>query len=140
MKQLLRTVFYDKHVSLGAKMVEFGGWDMPVQYETGIIQEHLSTRKRAGLFDASDMGRFTVGGSGALDFLQHVLTNNAEALQIEEGQYTMIPNEAGGALDDAYLYRFVEDEYRLVVNAANREKDWTSPVGPQGKIQSGGPR
>ncbi len=124
MKQLLRTVFYDKHVSLGAKMVEFGGWDMPVQYETGIIQEHLSTRKRAGLFDVSHMGRFTVGGSGALDFLQHVLTNNAEALQIEEGQYTMIPNEAGGALDDAYLYRFVEDEYLLVVNAANREKDW----------------
>ena len=124
MKQLLRTVFWDKHVSLGAKMVEFGGWDMPVQYESGIIQEHLSTRKLAGLFDVSHMGRFIVGGPGALDFLQHVLTNNAEALQIEEGQYTMIPNEAGGALDDAYLYRFVEDEYLLVVNAANREKDW----------------
>src|SRR5210317_1400991 len=124
MKQLLKTVFFDKHVNLGAKMVEFGGWDMPVQYESGIVQEHLSTRKQAGLFDVSHMGRFIIGGPQALDFLQHVLTNNAAALDIEEGQYTMIPNESGGAVDDAYLYRFVEDEYVLVVNAANREKDW----------------
>ena len=124
MKQLLKTVFFDKHVNLGAKMVEFGGWDMPVQYESGIVQEHLSTRRQAGLFDVSHMGRFIIGGPHALDFLQHVLTNNAAALEIEEGQYTMIPNESGGAVDDAYLYRFVEDEYLLVVNAANREKDW----------------
>ena len=124
MKQLLKTVFFDKHVNLGAKMVEFGGWDMPVQYESGIVQEHLSTRRQAGLFDVSHMGRFIIGGPQALDFLQHVLTNNAAALDIEEGQYTMIPNECGGAVDDAYLYRFVEDEYVLVVNAANREKDW----------------
>jgi aminomethyltransferase len=124
MKQLLKTVFYDKHVNLGAKMVEFGGWDMPVQYESGIVQEHLSTRRQAGLFDVSHMGRFIVGGPHALDFLQYVLTNNAAALEIEEGQYTMIPNENGGALDDAYLYRFVADEYLLVVNAANRKKDW----------------
>ncbi len=125
MKQLHKTVFYDKHVSRGAKMVEFGGWDMPVQYESGIVQEHLSTRKQAGLFDVSHMGRFIVGGRHALDFLQFALTNNAAALEIEEGQYTMIPNENGGAVDDAYLYRFVEDEYLLVVNAANREKDWS---------------
>jgi aminomethyltransferase len=124
MKELLKTVFYDKHVSLGAQMVEFGGWDMPVQYQAGIVQEHLSTRKQAGLFDVSHMGRFIVSGQGALDFLQHALTNNAAALEVEEGQYTMIPNETGGAIDDAYLYRFVEDEYLLVVNAANREKDW----------------
>jgi aminomethyltransferase len=124
MKQLLKTVFYDKHVSLGAKMVEFGGWEMPVQYKPGIVQEHLSTRRQAGLFDVSHMGRFSVGGAGALDFLQHALTNNAAALELEEGQYTMIPNESGGAVDDAYLYRFVENEYLLVVNAANREKDW----------------
>ncbi len=124
MEQLLKTVFYDKHVNLGAKMVEFGGWDMPVHYESGIVQEHLSTRRQAGLFDVSHMGRFIVGGPGALDFLQYVLTNNAAALEIEEGQYTMIPNENGGALDDAYLYRFVADEYLLVVNAANRKKDW----------------
>jgi aminomethyltransferase len=124
MKELLKTVFHEKHRNLGAQMVDFGGWDMPVQYKTGIVQEHLSTRKHVGLFDVSHMGRFIISGKGALEYLQHVLTNNAAALEVEEGQYTMIPNEAGGAIDDAYLYRFVEDEYLLVVNAANREKDW----------------
>src|SRR5210317_2375981 len=124
MEQLHKTVFYEKHVSLGAKMVEFGGWDMPVQYEAGIVQEHLKTRKQAGLFDVSHMGRFIVSGSEALAFLQHVLTNNAAALEIEESQYTMIPDESGGAVDDAYLYRFWADEYLLVVNASNRQKDW----------------
>ncbi len=124
MEQLLKTVFYEKHVGLGAQMVAFGGWEMPVQYETGIIQEHLNTRKKVGLFDVSHMGRFTIRGPAAREFLQHVLTNNAAALEVEEGQYTMIPDENGGAVDDAYLYRFVEDEYLLVVNAANREKDW----------------
>jgi aminomethyltransferase len=124
MEQLLKTVFYEKHVELGAKMVEFGGWEMPVQYETGIVQEHLSTRKQAGLFDVSHMGRFIISGPDALDFLQLVLSNNAAALEVDESQYTMIPDEKGGAVDDAYLYRFFEDEYLLVVNAANREKDW----------------
>ena len=124
MEKLLKTVLNEAHVKLGAQMVEFGGWEMPVQYESGIVQEHLKTRKQAGLFDVSHMGRFIVSGDKALDFLQHVLTNNAAALEVEEGQYTMIPNETGGAIDDAYLYRFVEDEYLLVVNAANREKDW----------------
>jgi aminomethyltransferase len=125
MEQLLKTVFYEKHVDLGAKMVEFGGWDMPVQYETGIVQEHLLTRKQAGVFDVSHMGRFIIEGPNALGFLQHVLSNNAAALEVEESQYTMIPDENGGAIDDAYLYRFVEEEYLLVVNAANREKDWS---------------
>ena len=96
MKQLLKTVFYDQHVDLGAKMVEFGGWDMPVQYEAGIVQEHLATRKQAGVFDVSHMGRFIVGGPGARDFLQHVLTNNAAAIEVEESQYTMIPDKSGG--------------------------------------------
>ncbi|UCD88301.1 MAG: glycine cleavage system aminomethyltransferase GcvT, partial [Desulfobacterales bacterium] len=126
MSQLQRTVFYDQHVALGAKIVEFAGWQMPIFYPTGIVEEHLLTRKGAGLFDVSHMGRFIVRGSGALNFLQHVLTNNAEALDIREmgAQYTLIPNEAGGAVDDAYLYRFVQEEYLLVVNGANREKDW----------------
>jgi len=105
-------------------MVEFAGWEMPLHYETGIVQEHLITRKEAGLFDISHMGRFTVRGPDAIDFLQHALTNNAAALEEEEGHYTMIPNESGGVIDDAYLYRFVPDEYLLVVNAANREKDF----------------
>ncbi|UCG80365.1 MAG: glycine cleavage system aminomethyltransferase GcvT [Desulfobacterales bacterium] len=126
MSELQRTVLYDQHVTLGAKIVEFVGWEMPIFYPTGIVEEHLLTRKGAGLFDVSHMGRFIVRGSGALNFLQHVLTNNAEALDIREtgAQYTLIPNEAGGAVDDAYLYRFVQEEYLLVVNGANREKDW----------------
>ena len=126
MGELQRTIFYDRHVALDAKMVEFAGWEMPVFYPTGIVQEHLSTRKTVGLFDVSHMGRFTVRGAGALRFLQHVLTNNAEALDPRRigAQYTLIPTETGGAIDDAYLYRFVEEEYLLVVNAANREKDW----------------
>jgi aminomethyltransferase len=126
MSDLLKTVFYDRHVALGAKIVEFFGWEMPMFYPTGIVKEHLATRKHAGLFDVSHMGRFIIRGSGALKFLQHVLSNNAEALDIREigAQYTFIPNNTGGAVDDAYLYRFVEDEYLLVVNGVNREKDW----------------
>ena len=121
---MLRTVLHEKHVSLGATMVDFGGWDMPLHYRTGIVEEHLATRKSVGLFDISHMGRFILRGSGALAFLQHVLTNNAAALDAGFAQYTMIPNGHGGALDDAYLYRFIPDEYLLVVNAANREADW----------------
>jgi aminomethyltransferase len=126
MTEIQRTVLYDRHVALGAKMVEFAGWEMPVFYQSGIINEHLATRKEAGIFDVSHMGRFVIRGAGALRFLQHVLTNNAKALDNRAvgAQYTIIPNETGGAIDDAYLYRFVEDEYLLVVNAANREKDW----------------
>ena len=118
-----RTVLYESHVSLMGKMVGFGSWEMPVQYPTGIIEEHLLTRRKSGLFDVSHMGRFVIRGKGALDFLQQVLTNNSAGLLPGKAQYTMIPNETGGALDDAYLYRFFEDEYLLVVNAVNREKD-----------------
>ena len=124
MGTLNKTALNDQHVKLGANMVEFGGWEMPLHYESGIIQEHLTTRKAAGLFDISHMGRFTVRGKDAVAFLQHVLSNNAAALEEEEGHYTMIPNENGGVIDDAYLYRFVPDEFILVVNAANREKDF----------------
>lgn len=124
MEKLNKTALNDRHVKMGAKMVEFAGWEMPLHYETGIVQEHLVTRKEAGLFDISHMGRFSVRGKDALDFLQHALTNNAAALEEEEGQYTMIANENGGVIDDAYLYRFVPDAYLLVVNAANRDKDF----------------
>ena len=121
-----RGVLYDRHVALGAEIVEFGGWQMPLHYPTGIVKEHLATRQGAGLFDVSHMGRFLVRGGDALAFLQHTLTNNAEALDpIEIGaQYTVIANETGGAIDDAYLYHFTDDAYLLVVNAANRQKDW----------------
>lgn len=121
-----RTPLYPHHIRLNAKMVEFGGWEMPLHYPDGIIHEHLWTRKKAGLFDVSHMGRFVFGGRGARDFLQHVLTNNVDALNTTDrgAQYTILPNDCGGAVDDAYLYRFREDEYLLVVNAANRLKDW----------------
>ena len=126
MNPLIQTVFHDRHVALGAKMVEFGGWDMPIMYPSGIVEEHLATRREAGLFDVSHMGRFVIRGEGAEGFLQHVLTNNAGALDPGEqgAQYTIIANENGGAVDDAYLYRFSREEYLLVVNASNREKDW----------------
>ena len=120
----MRTVLYDQHIELGARMVPFGGWEMPVQYPAGIVQEHLATRRDAGLFDVSHMGRFTIGGRDALAFLQRSLTNNAAALEPGLSQYTLIANADGGALDDAYLYRFEPERYLLVVNAANREKDW----------------
>ena len=128
-----RTRLYEKHLSLEARMVEFAGWEMPVQYPTGIVEEHLLTRKSAGLFDISHMGRFLVSGPGSLAFLQQVLTNNAAALEPGKAQYTMIPNPQGGAVDDAYLYcldigrtaaRQSHWQYLLVVNAVNRDKDW----------------
>jgi aminomethyltransferase len=128
-----RTPLYEMHLGLGARMVEFAGWEMPVQYPSGIVEEHLLTRKAAGLFDISHMGRFLVSGRGCLPFLQHVLTNNAAALESGKAQYTMIPNANGGAVDDAYLYcldaaKKAEGQgscrYLLVVNAVNREKDW----------------
>ncbi len=124
MGKSLRTAIFESHVALGAKITDFSGWDKPLQYPTGIMAEHLATRKQAGIFDVSHMGRFIIRGEQALAFLQHVLTNNAASLDVGLGQYTMIPNENGGVVDDAYLYRFVEDEYLLVVNAGNREKDW----------------
>lgn len=124
MDSLERTPLFERHVELGAQMVPFGGWEMPVQYPAGILQEHLATRSRAGLFDVSHMGRFIIKGEEALPFLQHALTNNAAALDVGESQYTLIPAPDGSAIDDAYLYRFFNDHYFLVVNAANRLKDW----------------
>ena len=123
MVDLLKTVLFEKHRDLDASIVEFGGWEMPIQYPTGILNEHMITREKAGIFDVSHMGRLYFKGEDTLPFLQHVLTNNAMALDTGESQYTLIQNEAGGAIDDAYLYRFKKDEYLLVVNASNREKD-----------------
>lgn len=105
-------------------MVEYSGWEMPLNYSTGILAEHLITRKFGGLFDISHMGRFLIKGQDALPFIQYVLTNNAVALEPGQSQYTLIATESGGAVDDAYLYRLDEKEYLLVVNAANTEKDW----------------
>ena len=123
MSELKRTQLYDLHVAAGATMVDFGGWEMPIKYPTDIVAEHLYTRHFCSLFDVSHMGRILVDGPQAVPFLQHVLSSNVMALDINQAQYAIIPNENGGAVDDAYLYRFEEDRYLLVVNAANTDKD-----------------
>ena len=124
MSDLRRTPLYELHTLEKASMAEFGGWYMPMQYPSGIVEEHMYTRAHCGLFDVSHMGRFLIDGEDALPFLQHVLTSNAQALDLNQAQYTIIPDADGGAIDDAYLYRFELDRYLLVVNAANAGKDW----------------
>ena len=123
MSQLHRTPLYDAHVALGATMVDFGGWEMPIQYPAGIVTEHLTTRKKCGIFDVSHMGRLVITGPQRLQFVQKVLSNDASRLVPGRAQYCIIPDEQGGAVDDAYLYRFEEDSLFLIVNASNREKD-----------------
>ena len=129
-KELKRTTLYSWHKEHGGQIVEFAGWEMPVAYEQGILEEHLCTRKFGGLFDISHMGRFLIRGIDAIPFMQHVLTNNVAALDPGVAQYTLIQNEGGGTIDDAYLYRLeegapsLESNYLLVVNAANKDKDW----------------
>lgn len=118
-----RTPLYDEHIKLGGKMVEFGGWEMPLNFPDGIIAEHLTTRRYGGIFDISHMGRFLISGD-ALPFLQYVLSNNAAALSPGQAHYTIMPTPSGGAVDDTYLYRLDETSFLLVVNAANTEKDW----------------
>ena len=122
--RLSRTVLHDWHATHGGRMVDFAGWSMPVQYRTGIIAEHLATRRGAGLFDVSHMGRYRVTGLGAESFLLETLTNNASGLGPQQAQYTFIANETGGVVDDAYLYRLAGEDFLLVVNAGNRAVDW----------------
>jgi aminomethyltransferase len=98
-----RTPFYHKHLESGGKLVDFAGWEMPIQYLSGIIVEHLTTRKSAGLFDVSHMGRFSIRGAGAAAFLDYALTNHAGGLELHNSHYTIIAQPDGGAVDDAWL-------------------------------------
>ena len=123
MSELKRTSLYPAHLAAGASLVDFGGWEMPVQYPTGIVAEHLYDRRHCGIFDVSHMGRLLVEGPDRLAFLQKVLSGNAAALTPGRAQYCMIPTETGGAVDDAYLYMYEPENYMLIVNAANTEKD-----------------
>lgn len=116
----LRTPLYDWHAGHGGRMVEFGGWDMPVQY-TGIVEEHRAVRTAAGLFDISHMGRLTFAGADALALIQQVYTNNAAAMKDGQVRYGLICNEHGGIRDDVLLYRW-PDDWTMVVNASNRDK------------------
>jgi aminomethyltransferase len=119
---LRRTPFHDIHARLGAKLVPFAGYEMPVQYPTGITAEHRAVRERAGLFDVSHMGEFVVRGSRAVDFVNHVTTNNVAVLAVGQVHYSTILNERGTIEDDCLVYRFA-DRLMMVVNASNREKD-----------------
>jgi aminomethyltransferase len=118
----MRTPLYEKHVELGAKMVPFAGWDMPVSYE-GIREEHSAVRTHAGMFDVSHMGEVEVEGPGALPFLQRVLSNDVAKIEIGGAQYSCLCNEEGGVLDDLFTYRLGGDRYLIVTNSANHEAD-----------------
>lgn len=122
--ELLQTPFHDWHAANGGRMVEFGGWHMPVQYST-IVEEHNVVRNAAGLFDISHMGRLRFSGDDACSFLDYLLTNDVSKLQVGQVRYSLVCNENGGVLDDVLVYR-LPDCYMLVVNASNRTKivDW----------------
>lgn len=121
---LKKTPLNEAHRSLGGKMVEFGGWDMPVQYTAGVIEEHLRTRTSAGLFDVSHMGEFWVEGEDAIPFVNRLTTNDVTKLVDGQAHYSALTNENGGVVDDLLVYRFDNDKLLLVVNAGTTEKDW----------------
>ena len=120
--ELKRTPLHEAHVAAGGKLVPFAGYEMPVQYPSGITAEHRAVRGAAGLFDVSHMGEVEVWGERARDFVQHVTTNDVDRLEVGQAQYSTLPNERGTLLDDLLVYRFA-DHYLLVVNASNRDKD-----------------
>ncbi|HUA39488.1 MAG TPA: glycine cleavage system aminomethyltransferase GcvT [Candidatus Sulfopaludibacter sp.] len=119
---LNRTPLFAAHQKLGAKLIDFGGWEMPVQY-TSIVEEHLAVRSAAGIFDISHMGEVTVSGRAAADFLNQTLSNDIRKLVSGQGQYTLMCNERGGVIDDLYAYRLCEEVYLLVINASRVEAD-----------------
>ena len=123
MQTLLRTPLYDRHVALGARMVPFAGWEMPVQYE-GVIPEHKTVRADCGVFDVSHMGELEVEGPRAGALLQLLLSNDIERLDDGGAQYTLLTNESGGIVDDLIVYRLTPFRYLLIVNASNREADF----------------
>jgi glycine cleavage system T protein (aminomethyltransferase) len=118
-----KTPLYDEHMRLGAKMVPFAGWLMPVQY-TSIVEEHQAVRNNVGVFDISHMGQFIVDGACARDWLNRMLTNNVDKLDVGMGQYTFLLNERGGIIDDLIVYRIDEQKYLLIVNAARADEDF----------------
>jgi aminomethyltransferase len=119
---LRRTPLYERHAALGARLVPFAGWEMPVQY-TSIVGEHRAVRESAGVFDVSHMGQLRISGEGAQDYLQARLSNNLDKIGDGEAQYTLLTNEQGGIVDDLIVYRRGADQYLLVVNASNVEPD-----------------
>ena len=122
MAELRRTPLYDSHVATGGRLVPFAGWEMPVQY-TGVKEEHLAVRSGCGVFDVSHMGEVETEGPGALDLLQHLLSNDVSKIDVGGAQYSVLCRSDGGVLDDLFTYRLSDDRYLTVTNAANHERD-----------------
>ncbi|HOX53385.1 MAG TPA: hypothetical protein PKY05_18040, partial [Fibrobacteria bacterium] len=116
------TLLAPRHLALGARMVPFSGWNMPVQYK-GIVEEHRAVRQQAGLFDVSHMGRFVFSGPGALAHLESLTTNRVASLAVGQFQYSSLPNDLGGLIDDILVGRIGDSEYHVVVNAGNLVRD-----------------
>jgi aminomethyltransferase len=131
-----RTPLYQAHVAASAKLVDFAGWEMPIQY-SGVVDEYQTVRTAVGLFDVSHMGRFTVEGGDAVAFLQLVTTTNPEPLAVGAAQYSMVCNTAGGIKDDIFIYRLDPTRFLVCVNASNREKifSWFCAKAPQGDVR-----
>ncbi|HVQ56264.1 MAG TPA: glycine cleavage system aminomethyltransferase GcvT [Pyrinomonadaceae bacterium] len=123
-EELKKTPLNAMHRALGGKMVDFGGWDMPVQYPAGVIEEHMATRTRAGLFDVSHMGEIWVEGPGSIAFVNRLTTNDVTKLVDGQAHYSAFTNEKGGVVDDLLVYRFGPEKLLLVVNAGTTDKDW----------------
>ncbi|MBK9215490.1 MAG: glycine cleavage system protein T [Chloracidobacterium sp.] len=122
--ELKKTPLNAVHRALGGKMVDFGGWDMPVQYTAGVIEEHMRCRTHAGLFDVSHMGEIWVEGPGSIEFVNSITTNDVTKLVDGQAHYSAFPNEDGGVVDDLLVYRFGPEKLLLVVNAGTTDKDW----------------
>ena len=120
----LKTPLYEKHVVLGGKMVPFAGYSMPVQYPTGVITEHMAVRTACGLFDVSHMGEITCKGTDALKNLNHMMTNSFDTMTDGRARYSPMCNDNGGVIDDLIVYKKADNDYLIVVNAANRQKDF----------------
>jgi aminomethyltransferase len=119
-----KTALYNKHVEIGAKMVDFAGFEMPVQY-SGVTEEHIAVREKVGIFDVSHMGQFYVEGKNAKNLLQFITSNNVENLENGKAQYTCLPNGNGGIVDDLIIYKIADEKYFVVVNASNIDKDFS---------------
>ncbi|MBL7715950.1 MAG: glycine cleavage system aminomethyltransferase GcvT [Bdellovibrionales bacterium] len=119
----MKTALFEEHKKSGGRMIDFGGWDLPVQY-SGLMDEHLNCRENAGLFDVSHMGEFHVDGPQALDFLNYILTNDIAAIKLGQAQYNLLCQPDGGIVDDLIVYKKSEESFLVVVNAANTEKDF----------------
>ncbi len=138
MIMLKRTPLFAAHQSLGGRLIEFGGWEMPVQYSS-IREEHLAVRRAAGLFDISHMGEVAFAGPGAETFLNRLLTNDVGKLAAGQGQYTLMCNEAGGVVDDLYAYRLAAQDYLLIINASRIEADVSWMEQQRGQLQTPAP-